>query len=55
MVSVLASSAEDRGFEPWSCQTKDYKIDNLLLLCYKACSNKEKEEKTGLFRIRIMF
>ena len=27
MVSVLASSAVDRGFEPWSGQTKDYKID----------------------------
>jgi hypothetical protein len=26
MVSVLASSAEDPGFEPWSGQTKDYEI-----------------------------
>ena len=26
MVSVLASSAVDRGFKPWSGQTKDYKI-----------------------------
>ena len=26
MVSVLASSAVDHGFEPWSGQTKDYKI-----------------------------
>ena len=26
MVSVLALSAVDRGFEPWSDQTKDYKI-----------------------------
>ena len=26
MVSVIASSAVDRGFEPWSDQTKDYKI-----------------------------
>ena len=26
MVSVLASSAVDRGFEPLSGQTKDYKI-----------------------------
>ena len=32
MVSVLASSVVDRGFEPWSGQTKDYKIDSLLLL-----------------------
>ena len=27
MVSVFASSAIDRGFEPRLCQTKDYKID----------------------------
>ena len=27
MVSVLASSAVDRGFEPQSCQTKYYKIE----------------------------
>ena len=26
MVSVLASSVVDHGFEPWSGQTKDYKI-----------------------------
>jgi hypothetical protein len=26
MVSVLVSSAVDRGFEPWLDQTKDYKI-----------------------------
>ena len=27
MVSILASSAADRGFEPRSGQTKDYNID----------------------------
>ena len=26
MVSVLTSSAVDRGFKPRSCQTKDYKL-----------------------------
>jgi hypothetical protein len=26
MVSELASSAINRGFEPWSGQTKDYEI-----------------------------
>ena len=26
MVNVLASSAVDRGFEPWSDQIKDYDI-----------------------------
>jgi hypothetical protein len=30
MVSVLALSAIDRGFKPWSGQTKDYKIG----ICY---------------------
>ena len=27
MVSMLASSVIDSGFEPWSGQTKDYEID----------------------------
>jgi hypothetical protein len=26
VVSILVSSAVDRGVEPWSGQTKDYKI-----------------------------
>ena len=33
MVSVLASSAVDRGFEPRSGQTKDYEID---ICCFYA-------------------
>ena len=33
MVSVLASSAVDRGFEPRSGQTKDYKI---CICCFSA-------------------
>ena len=33
MVSVLASSAVDRGFEPRSDQTKDYKIG---ICCFSA-------------------
>ena len=33
MVSVLASSAADRGFEPWSVQTKDY---NIGICCFSA-------------------
>jgi len=33
MVSVLASSAVDRGFEAWSGQTKDYKIG---MCCFSA-------------------
>jgi hypothetical protein len=34
MVSVLASSAIDRGFEPRSGQTKDYKIG--IFCCFSA-------------------
>ena len=33
MVSVLASSAVDLGFKPWSGQTKDYKIG---ICCFSA-------------------
>jgi hypothetical protein len=33
MVSVLASSVVARGFEPWSGQTKDYKIG---VCCFSA-------------------
>jgi hypothetical protein len=33
MVSVLSSSAVDRGFEPESCQTKDY---NIGICCFSA-------------------
>jgi hypothetical protein len=33
MVSVLASSGVDRGVEPWSSQTKDYKIG---ICCFSA-------------------
>ena len=39
MVSVLAMSAVDRGFEPRSGQTKDYKIG---IYCFSA---KEKEHR----------
>ena len=33
MVSVIASSSVDRGFEPWSGQTKKYKIG---ICCFSA-------------------
>ena len=33
MVSVLASSVVDRGFESWSGQTKNYKI---IICCFSA-------------------
>ena len=46
MVSVLASNAVDRGLEPRSGQTKDYKIG---ICCFSAKhaarSIKEKEQR----------
>ena len=44
MVSVLVSSEVERGFEPQSGQTKDYKIG---ICCFprKAYSIKEKEQR----------
>ena len=33
VVSLLTLSAVDHGFEPWSCQTKDYKIG---ICCFSA-------------------
>jgi hypothetical protein len=43
MVSVLAFSALDRGFEPWSDQNKDYKIG---ICCFSA---KTTDLKGGIF------
>jgi len=37
MASVLASSMVDCGFEPRSCQAKDYEIG---VCCFSACSIK---------------
>ena len=48
MVSVLASSTEDHGFEPLSGRTEDYKI---VICCFSA---KHAPLKTGCLRIRIM-
>ena len=42
MVSVLASSAVDRGFEPRSGQTKDYKIG----ICCFSAKNAELQRKS---------
>jgi hypothetical protein len=42
MVSMLASSVVDRGFESWSGQTKDNKIG---ICCFSAISIKEKEQR----------
>jgi hypothetical protein len=52
MVSVLTSSAVDRGFEPRSGQTKDYKIG----ICSSPLSTQHYGEraKIGWLGIRIM-
>ena len=47
-------SMVDHGFEPRSGQTKDYKIGIFLLLCYKAYSFKEWEQRLGWHRIKII-
>ena len=41
MVSVIASSVVDRGFEPRSSQTKDYKIG----VCCFFAKHAEKEQR----------
>jgi len=48
MVSVLPLSAVDRGFEPWSGQTKDHKIS---ICCVSA---KHAALRTGWLGIGIM-
>ena len=48
MVSVLTSSAVDRGFEPQFCQTKDYKIG---ICCFSAKhAELRRKSKDGLPR-----
>jgi len=51
MVSVLASSAVDRGFEPRSDQTKDCKIG----ICCFSAKHAALRRKTGCLGIRIMY
>ena len=51
MVSVLASSVIVGGFEPRSCQTRDYKID---ISCFSA-KNAALRRKTGWLGIRILW
>jgi hypothetical protein len=54
MVSVLASSEVDRGFELRSGQTKKYKIG---ICCFSAkhAAVRRKIKDCGWFGIRIMF
>jgi hypothetical protein len=50
MVSVLASSAVDRGFEPWSGQARDYKIG----ICRFYAKHEVSRRKTSWLGNRIM-
>ena len=50
MVSVLASSAVDRGFEHWSGQTKDYTIG----ICFFTAKYAALRRRTVWLGIRIM-
>jgi hypothetical protein len=45
MDSVLTLSAVDHGFDPWSDQTKDNKID---ICCFS-------DDHSGWYGIRLMF
>ena len=47
MVSMLASSAVDSGFEPWSGQTKDCKIG---ICCFSAKYALRRKSKDRLAR-----
>jgi hypothetical protein len=52
MISVFASNAVDRGFDPGSGQTKDYTID---MCCFSAKhAALRRKNKTGWLGIRIM-
>ena len=52
MVSVLASSTVDRGFEPRSGQIKDYKLG---ICCFSAKhAALRRKSNTGQLGIRIM-
>jgi hypothetical protein len=50
MVSMLASGAVDRGFEPQSGQTKDYKIG----ICCFSAKHAALRRKTDCLKIRII-
>ena len=52
MVSVLTTSAVDRGFKPRSGQTQEYKI-GICCFCAKNAALGERA-KTGWLGIRIM-
>ena len=54
MISVLPSSAVDRGFEPRSDQTKDYKIGICFFSAKHAGLRKTSKFKTGWLGIRIL-
>ena len=51
MVSVFASSAVDRGLEPRSGQTEDYKIS---ICCFSAKHAALRKKKNGWLGIRII-
>ena len=44
MVSVLASSAIDHGFEPWSGQAKDYAIGICCFFAKQAVLRRKSKE-----------
>jgi hypothetical protein len=55
MVSVLTSSAVDRGFEPRSGQTKDYKIGICCFSTKYAALNVFTEILLFIFNVQLIF
>ena len=53
MVSMLALSVVDHGFEPWSGQTKDY-VKFVFAASPLSMEHSGGRAKTGWLRIRIM-
>ena len=48
MVSVIASSAVDRGFETWLGQTKDYKISICCLSAKHAALRRKSKSQNNV-------
>ena len=54
MVSVLASSAVDRGFEPQSGQTKDYEIGICCFFAKHTALRRKSKEWLALNRNNVL-
>jgi hypothetical protein len=53
MVSVLASSAVDRGLEPQSCHTKDYKTGIWCFSATHAALRRKSKDLLARYQINV--